>query len=463
MPKMALVAFVVALGLGFFTLSSQAWSSEVNAAQLAEIRTATTISKITDQPNTEQTSEKAPLTLAEALSRTIKKNASLAAFSLEIQAREHEALQAGLRPNPELSVELENMAGRGEFAGTDGAETTVSISQLIELGGKRSLRRAVGTLDQGLATEEYHIALVEVLAQTRERFVAVIVARMRLQLADEQVELAGNVLQTIESRIADGKSAAIESSRFQGLLVEAQLQQVRNRQELTVARKTLSATWNSEEVDFGAVQGELESLPPLPEWQEITDLLQQSPRVTLHKKVEFRSRQALELERANRLPDLTVSLGARNLRETDDNMLVAEVSIPLTIFDRNQGAIGAARTRVSKAREEKRAAFLRIRTALVETWQQLKSARHEVETVRDQILPIGQKTFEAVSYGYRAGKFGYLDVLDAQRTLFETKDRYIDALARYHLAASNLEHLLGGKLPNRIPSETATKNEREQS
>jgi cobalt-zinc-cadmium efflux system outer membrane protein len=387
----------------------------------------------------------------------MKKSPALAAFSLEIRASEYEALQAGLRPNPELSIEVENLAD------TDGVETTLRLSQRIELGAKRSLRRAVGTLDQGLATEEYQLALVDVLAQTRERFVAVLAARMRMRLADEQVELAGNVLRTIEARIADGKSAAIEKTRFQTLLAEAQLLQERIRQELEVARQTLSATWDSEVVDFGMVQGELESLSPLPDWVEITDLLRQSPQLSLREKAELRSRQSLALERANRLPDLTISLGARNLRETNDNALVAEVSIPLTIFDRNQGAIGAARTRVTKAREEKREAFLRIRTALFETWQQLRSARHEVETLRKQILPTSLKTFEAVSYGYRAGKFGYLEVLDAQRLLFETKARYIDALTRYHLASSDLERLLGGELPNTKPSAATTRNERGQS
>jgi outer membrane protein, heavy metal efflux system len=462
MPKLAPVAFVVALILGFFTLST-AWSSEANAAQQVEIRTATTISKLTDKSPTEQTAEAAPLSLTEALSRTMAKSPALAAFTLEIKAREYEALQAGLRPNPELSSEIENVAGSGDFSGTDSVETTLRLSQRIELGDKRSLRRAVGTLDQGLAVEEYQIALLEVLAQTRERFVAVLAARMRVRLADEQAELAAAVLQTIEIRIADGKSAAIEGARFQTLFAEAQLRRERMRQELAVARQTLSASWDSEVVDFSMVQGELEILTPLPDWQEIATLLRKSPQLSLREKVEERSRQALVLERANRLPDLTVSLGARNLQETNDNALVAEVSIPLTIFDRNQGAIGAARTRVSKAREEKRNAYLRIRTALAETWQQLRSARHEVETLRDQILPTSQKTFEAVSYGYRAGKFGYLEVLDAQRTLFDTKGRYIDALARYHLASSDLERLLGGRLSNQITSEITLKNERGQS
>ena len=102
-------------------------------------------------------------------------------------------------------------------------------------------------------------------------------------------------------------------------------------------------------------------------------------------------------------------------------------------------------------------------TPLAETWQQLRSARHEAEIMRDQILPSGQKMFAAVSYGYRAGKFGYLEVLDAQRTLFATRGRYVDALVRYHLAASDLERLLGGKLPNPKPSEVTTRNERGQS
>ena len=92
------------------------------------------------------------LTLDRALSLALTRNPGLAAFSLEVRAREARALQASLAPNPDFSIEVENFGGKGTFSGFDGSETTISLGQLMELGGKRGKRTRVAALDGDLAT-----------------------------------------------------------------------------------------------------------------------------------------------------------------------------------------------------------------------------------------------------------------------------------------------------------------------
>jgi cobalt-zinc-cadmium efflux system outer membrane protein len=134
------------------------------------------------------------------------------------------------------------------------------------------------------------------------------------------------------------------------------------------------------------------------------------------------------------------------LNEAGAAALVLSFSIPLPVVNRHQGAILEAQHRLAKAGEEGRAADVRVRTALATAYATLTAAFAEATTLRDAIVPGARRVLEATSEGYRQGKFSLLDVLDAQRTLFEARGQYIEALATYHKAVAEAERLLGGEL-----------------
>jgi len=446
MPKKALVAFGVVLGFELLVFSVPAWRSVAEAVEQASSGPPRT-APITIEEHFSQSTARLPvLTLADALTRVLQQSPKLAVFSLEVRARESEAHQAGLRPNPELSVEVENVAGSGELSGTDSAETTIRVSQLVELGGKRAKRQEVGRLHQERSELEYAIARAEVLAETRDRFAAVLAAQERISLAEEQVILARKVLQAVEDRIAAGKTAVVEGVRFKTLLAEANLRREMGRQELDAARRVLATSWGSEEIDFATVGGSLAPVPGVPDWTELVSRLDQSPMIDLRRSASRSARGTLALERAKRIPDLTLSLGARNDQDSGENAWVAGASIPLPVFDRNQGMVAAARAREAGAREAERTTQLQLRTELAAAWLKLQAARSEVAALQAEILPAVEKSFEAVVYGYQAGKFDLLEVLDAERTLFEAKSRNVEALTACHQAIAELERLLGQEI-----------------
>jgi cobalt-zinc-cadmium efflux system outer membrane protein len=446
MPHKALVAFGTVLSFGLLIIALPAWCF---AADILEPKISPT--EATDpQYHQEQTvtaTETAPLlTLDDAISRSIAQNPRLATFSREIEAREFETLQAGYYPNPELSIEMENFAGSDDYSGTDLAETTVLVSQRFELGGKRVRRQEVGGLNKELAERKHDVARAELIALTTDRFVAVLAAQQRLELAREQATLAGKVLETVNERIAAGKTADIEKIRFQTLVAEARLRSEQTQLELTGARRSLAALWGQDTTDFTTSREQLERLHSLPDWPELAALLVQSPALSYQQTTIRKEERRLALEEANSIPDLTVSLGAKNFEETNDNALVAGVAISLPLFDRNQGAIGAAQARQAKARDAARATELNLQTELNGLWQKLQTARGEAIMLRDELLPAVQQSFDAITYGYRAGKFGFLAVLDAEQTLFAAKSRYVDSLANYHRTYAELERLLGQRL-----------------
>ncbi len=159
---------------------------------------------------------------------------------------------------------------------------------------------------------------------------------------------------------------------------------------------------------------------------------------------ELAERQArLSLAEAMRLPDPTVRFAGRHFSDSDDVAFVVGVSIPLPLFDRNQGGSLAAARDVETARASRDSAELAVRAALAQSYQELAAAFVQAMALQQDALPAAQEAFDGTREGYRRGTFRYLDVLDAQRTLYDLRGRELAALATYHRARADIERLLG--------------------
>jgi cobalt-zinc-cadmium efflux system outer membrane protein len=218
----------------------------------------------------------------------------------------------------------------------------------------------------------------------------------------------------------------------------------KSEREISAAIKRLASWWGSSSPSFTAVRGELDIPEYIPVADEPDSLVALNPEILRWSAEIDRHRAALALERALRIPDLTLSGGVRRFEDTDDTMYLFGLSIPLPIFDRNQGGVREARFSLEKAAEEQRAAAVRIRTELSEALGALSSAHAEALTLKRVALPAAEQAFTAAREGYRQGKFGFLEVLDAQKTYAEVRYQYIESLVAYHRSIARLERLIGG-------------------
>ncbi|HUT01037.1 MAG TPA: TolC family protein [Phycisphaerae bacterium] len=389
-----------------------------------------------------------PLSLRTALGLALARSPSLAGFSWSIRQAEAEQLQAAVLPNPELEAEFENFAGSGEFRGTRALETTIALSQLVELGGKREKRLDLARQDSKLAGWDYEARRLEVLTDVTKQFVGVLARQEKLALAREDLKLAEATYLAVEKRIAAGKAAATEQSKASIERASGRIRVRRIERELTAARHKLAATWGSREPTFDRVAGSLEGVSPLPPVGRLAPKLSQNPNVA-RWATEIRQRlAALSLQRAQAVPDVTVGVGVRHARETEDNdrALLVTVGVPLPVFDRNRGAIAKARFGLLKARSSQRAAEVQARADLQDAYETLASAREEALSLRDEVLPAAQRSYQAAGESFRHGKSGYLDLLDAQRTLIKARQGHVEALAAYHRAVAEIEGLIGESL-----------------
>jgi len=383
------------------------------------------------------------MTLSEALAMALMHNPELRAFSWELRVSEARQLQERPLPNPELQVEVEEVGGTGERTDFDGAETTIQLSQLIELGDKRAKRIKVAELEKELARWDYEAKRLDVFTDVTKSFVDVLAAQERIELMEELVRLSERVLNAVGQRVAAGKDSPVEQIKARVTLASAQIQFEKAKRNLEAARRRLSATWGGRSPAFERAVGRFYLTSPVPSFAEVTSLINQNPDVARWAVEMGQRRAALELAKAKAIQDLKLSGGMQRFNETDDNALVFGLSIPLPVFDRNQGKIREATYRLVKAEEKRKAVETNVRSALSEAMRMLSSAFTEATLLKNDILPGAQSAFEVTSQGYREGKFDYLAVLDAQRTFFEAKARYVEALATYHRAKADVERLIG--------------------
>jgi cobalt-zinc-cadmium efflux system outer membrane protein len=383
------------------------------------------------------------LTLTQVLSLALIRNPKLKTFAFEVRAQEAQTLQAALPPNPVLKVDIENFSGSGTAKSFNIAETTIQLNQPIPLGGKISKRKKVAALSAELAGWDYEATRLDVFIQAKKAFFDVLGAQERLKLAKKLVQLASKVHKAILVLAESGEISTIEEKRAAIALFQTQIQMERIKHELEAARKRLASTWGSTEALFDEVRGELKIVWPVPSFEKLVRVSQLNPDIARWTKEKERRRAQLVLEKANVLPDITVGGGIRRLSETDDNAFVIGITIPLPILNRNQGGILEAQYRLIKAEEERKNAEVRVLTELAEAHQNLMSIYTEVNSLKDNIIPKAQSTYDSILEGYRQGKFSFLDVLDAQRTLFDTRLQYLKALVEYHKAVADIERLTG--------------------
>lgn len=385
------------------------------------------------------------LLLPQALALTLTKNPYLAAFSEEIRAQEAAELQAGLIPNPVFDANAANF-GNKVVRGFDGDVVTLALSQLIELGGKRAARIQVAQIGREVADWDYEIQRVTVLAGAAQAFIDVLGAQAHTELIQHSLELAEKVVQTVSNQVKAGKVSPIEETRVEVALATARSEMMRTERELEVSRRKLAAFWGSTTPQFSKVEGDLDTIQTLPALSSLTDRLKQSPEYARWTSELARRQALLDEEKAKAVPDLTVTVGGSNYLDRQDYVMNAGFSLPLPVFDRNQGNIQKAERLRRKAENEQEAAQVRIGTELNATYLNLAAIHAEVENYRSTILPGAESAYQAVQKGYQLGKFALLDVLDTQRTLFNAKGQYLRALTDYHQGVADIERLMGSAL-----------------
>jgi cobalt-zinc-cadmium efflux system outer membrane protein len=379
------------------------------------------------------------LTLQRALALALTRNPRLAGFSYELRAAEARILQAKLFPNPEADFATEDFGGSGQSSGFNVAETTLALGQLIELGGKRRARVQEARFDRDLTGFDYETRKREVFLETHQLFVDVLAGQRRVAVSEELVSLSNSFLPAMKKRVEAGKASAIEETRFQVAVATATIELEAARRGLIAAHYRLAAQWGATTPRFSTAAGDLDRAPSVGSLDSLVGQVDRNPRVARFDAERGRRSALLARERAAAIPDLRLRGGVRRQAEFDSTGFVAGFSLPLPLFNRNQGAIRAASETLAKTDADEAAAFATVRNELTNAYQALLTARTSLELLRDTVLPGARDAMSGINDGFQLGRYSYLEVLDAQRTLNSAQAQYLGALADYHKALAVIE------------------------
>ena len=377
-----------------------------------------------------------PLTLDAALAFAAGGNFTLSAAGREVDASEGAVMQARVIPNPEIATLVEDTRRASRTS-------TAQINVPIELGGKRSARIAAAERGREFAQASLGSIRADLRAAVIERFFSVLIAQERVKLAQGSLDIATRGTDVAAKRVAAGKVSPVEETKARVEQANVELELNEATAELQSARQALTALWGNDAPQFSEAQGNLDALPSRPAPEALRAALDESPDIVA-SRVEIERRQAvIGVERSRQYPDLTISVGAKRDNDANRNMAVIGVSIPLPLFDRNQGNLYEAIRRADKAQDEYLAARIRLGNDLLVASNVLSVSRASAQTLKGTVLPAAEQAYRAATIGFESGKFNYLDVLDAQRTLFQARIRYLGVLARTYQSATTIDRILG--------------------
>ncbi len=379
------------------------------------------------------------LTLDQAIAAAGGSAPAVEAAEAAIHAAQAARSVAGFRPNPTIQAQVENVAGSGPYKGFDGAETTVGLSLPIELGGKRSARIAVADARIGRAALVASITQADIRLQIKQLYVDAVASDKRLAIAYDQLRIARDASQAARVRVRAGRASPIEEQRADvaRLNAEAGVQRAQRLSEAAMANLARRIGRPAGVLDMRA----LDSIPqvafgPAPAISAVGTLTLAAADADLAV-----ADAGIRLARSQRVPDITVGPGVRRFEATRDSALLFSVTIPIPVFNSGSAAVAQAQAERARFEAQKRVTALDIEQAITDVLAEAEIAATTARTTNGPALAAAQEAARIARIGYREGKFGQLDLLDAERTLAETRIAAIDSLAAYQNALARLERL----------------------
>lgn len=377
-----------------------------------------------------------PLSLPRALQLALEANPALLAAQREVDAADAQVLQGGLRPNPEFIYQADDASRLSRTS-------SVQLDVPIETANKRGARVDAAERGRDLAEVELAARLLRLRTAVASAFFEVLAAQALQGVAQDGVNLARRATDIASKRVTAGKVSPVEETKARVAEAGARVALTQADSALRNARRRLAGLWGNSAPQFTLAEGRLEQLPAVPDAEGVSRRLQRSPLLQRAERELARRKSLVGVEQSRTVPDVSVSVGIKRRDDVAQTSgLLVGVTVPLPVFNRNQGNLLEALRREDKAREELQLARITLQTDVDQALERVAARRQEAELLRSDVLPGALGAYEAATIGFENGKFGFLDVLDAQRTLFATRAQYLNAVSAFHAALTELDGLL---------------------
>lgn len=383
------------------------------------------------------------LALNEAIARVLERNPQLQAADFDTRAAAERIRQQSQSTPYEAGVDMENLAGTGDFSGTRGLETTLSLGRVLELGDKAAQRGAVAQLEAGLLRHEQDAQRLDLLAETARRYLALARAQAERELTTQRVAQMQRTLKSVEQRYRIGKAPAAERSRVQIDLARSELALEETDHLLNNGRRQLAVMWGAFDADFTTVQADLFKLDKEPAFAALDQAIDGNPTLARLATSQRLSDARLLLARTRSQPDLDLRAGVRHFNASDDVGLVLSLRMPLGSAGRSRAYIDEAEALTAREPLLAQDQRLALRSTLSALHQELVHSRDRLATYDTRILPAADQALTDYNQGYAAGRYSLLELSAAQNTLLEARSEALSAAVDHHSAHIEIDRLIG--------------------
>lgn len=385
--------------------------------------------------------ESPPLTLANALSRTIAQNPGLRVFDYRLKGLEGNRMTADLTPTYEAGMDVENAFGTGDLQGIDGAEYTLSLSSFIEMGNKRQARTGVVSSRHDLMKAEREAETLEVLGQVTQRYVATLALQEKLALAAETLALSEETLNTVTRRAQQGAAPDAEVLRAKTAHAQNRIARSALEAEYEKRKMALASLWGATQVDFQRLKGDLFQFGTSARFEALYQSAKESPAIRIYASERRMHDAEIQLAQSQAESDIRWQIGVRRLEASDDAGLVAGISIPLFATRRNLGEVQAATAARDEVEYRQQNALLQLHSLLFEAYHTRQQNIDAIEQLRTTVLPDLIKALDLTRQAYERGRYSYVDWIAAQRELLAARESLVDKAATALLNQALIEQL----------------------
>ena len=389
-------------------------------------------------------SEPTLLSLEKAVRLTLEQHPQLGTFLHQREAYQGLVEQVSVGQRPSIGLVIEDFGGDGDYNGFDSAQSTLSISWVMQ-GGRIDQRIQAAQVTATQVDIQRQIKALDLSAQTARLFVQTLVEEQRLTLARQAQQQARSTVNALKKRVEAGKSPEFERLQAEVEMAQRELEAEDLQHVLTSTRYQLRAQWGGERNDFRLV-GELLTIPTLGSVEQQFDQLKQNPTLALLANQQRIAESEIELARIEAKPQWQFSVGVRRLEASNDFGMVAGVSVPLGKDRSSTGKIRSLQARQAEFASESEALQRQLDTQLYVLLQEIKHSHHVIETLQRRIIPALNTAHAQATHAYETGKLGYQQwVIFLNKKLGAQQD-LLSAFEAIHLQHIELQRLTGTTL-----------------
>lgn len=383
------------------------------------------------------------LTKEQALQKALEDNPSYKAFIAAIDAKEGSKLQASRLLNPDLYIEADNFYGENTLRDFQSAEVTFGFKQKFELSGKRDKRTDLANFDVQLANLKANDFAYQLLGLTEYTYMSVAIAKERLKLSEERFKLADKMHRIVEQRVSVAKASNIQHTQVDLILSAAQMEKAQAQREFTLSKQKLIQILGSSLSVLNIKDVSLNVLPKSFSENSILESLENTALFKMQKIRQEKASSAVKLEKAHAIPDPIAGLGIKRFNNNGTTALVASISMPFPIFDRNQGNIQKARSERLETEAEAINNQSMLTLKVKDLLSTFKLKQQEVKSYQQELLPKAKASYKEAYTAYKRGAFSFLNLLDIQRRLNNLNQDYLDSLLALYKTQSSLDRFSG--------------------